>query len=115
MSAFLFYNMDSLEIIKKAIKLQKPIRFEYNRENKPFGKRFGDPHIIFYHSDTNNLIVHIFQTDGVSDHLEEIPAWRHFLIEFIENVDILHNQEKFDIAEGYDPNSPTYKEIVAKV
>ena len=37
------------------------------------------------------------------------------MLEFIENVDILHNQEKFDIAEGYDPNSPTYKEIVAKV
>jgi len=100
--------MNSLEVIKKAIK------FEYNREDKPFGKRFGNPHIIFYHKDTNNLSVHIFQTDGVSSHPEEIPDWRHFLIEFIDNVNILYDQEKFDIAEGYDSNSPIYKEIIAK-
>ena len=107
--------MNSLEIIRKAIKLQKPIKFEYNREDKISGKRFGNPHIIFYHSDTNNLGVHIFQTNGVSDHPEEIPTWRHFLIEFINNVDILYDQKKFDIAEGYDPDSPVYREIVVKV
>jgi len=107
--------MNALEIIKKAIELRKPIKFEYNREDKVFGERFGNPHIIFYHRDTNNLGVHIFQTDGVSDNPEEIPTWRHFLIEFIDNVEILYDKEEFDIAEGYNPNSPNYKEIIAKI
>jgi len=44
--------MDKIIVLKKAIKLRRPIEFEYNREDKVAGKRFGNPHIIFIHPDT---------------------------------------------------------------
>lgn len=41
--------MNTEELLKEAIRLRKPIEFEYNREKKVRGKRIGNPHILFVH------------------------------------------------------------------
>lgn len=103
--------MNSLEIIKKAIESQKPIEFEYNREDKVTGKRIGNPHILF-----NKVYVHIFQTGGVSDSgLGSGLPWRLFITDFIENVKVLSDKPSFEIAEGYNPDSVMYVDIIAKI
>lgn len=103
--------METIEIIKKAVELKKPIEFEYIREGKIEGKRIGNPHILF-----NKVYVHIFQTFGVSDSgLEKGLPWRLFITDYIKNVQILENEPCFEIAEGYNPDSPMYTDIIVKI
>lgn len=108
--------MEIKEIIIEAINTRKPIQFEYNRNDKIRGERIGNPHILFINPETNKIMAHIFQTSGVSDSgLSDGLPWRLFFIEFIENIKILHNESSFSIAEGYNPESPMYINVIAKV
>lgn len=107
--------MDTLELLTKAIKLQKPITFEYDVEKKVKGKRYGNPYAVFLHPTTDNVMAHIFQTDGVSDTKDEIPDWRSPLLSHIKNIEILEDQDCFVIDESYKPNSSMYARVIAKV
>lgn len=107
--------MSTLDILKQAIEERKSIEFEYNKEGKIKGKRFGDPHAVFIHQTTDNVTVDIFQTGGVSETIESIPDWRPFLLEFLENIKTLDKQ--FKIADGYksNPESGKYNKVICKV
>ena len=107
--------MDSVEVIKKAIELRKPVEFYYNKEGKISGKRIGNPHAIYRDPKTDNINVDIYQTDGVSDQPEKIPDWRVFTVKFINNAEILKGSREFDIADGYDPDSLRYVDVIAKL
>jgi len=108
--------MDKQNLLKKAIELKKPIEFEYVRGEKIRGVRIGNPHILFIHPTTNQFEVHVFQTGGVSDSdLSNGLPWRLFLVEFITNIRILEDEPSFEVAEGYQPGSPMYTDIVAQV
>ncbi|WP_320051683.1 hypothetical protein [uncultured Acetobacteroides sp.] len=107
--------MDILEILTKAINQRKPIIFEYDVDNKVKGKRYGHPYAVFTHPTSNNVMVHIYQTDGVSDTKDEIPGWRSPLLMHIKNIEILENKECFDILGTYKSNSPMYSRVFAKV
>ncbi len=108
--------MNKAYLIEEAIKKKKPIEFEYCREDKVRGKRFGNPHILFVHPTTNLLELHVFQTGGVSDSdLNDGLPWRLFIVDFIEQMKVLQEQPSFEIAEGYNPDSPMYINTVAKV
>jgi len=104
--------MEQIEIIKKAIQSRKPISFEYNKQGKTTGKRIGNPHTIYIHSGTGNVLVDLYQTDGVSDSAnsgeKELPSWNRFDIEYMNNIIILENYSDFDIAPGYNPYSDRY-------
>lgn len=109
---------NTTEILIKAIKLKKPVEFEYNRPGKIFGKRVGNPHIVFAGTTkegNRRTWVHIAQTGGVSDTLKKFPDWRIFIMEFITNVRILSDEPVFESQEGYNPNSDMYTETIAKV
>jgi len=104
------------ETIKEAIRIKKPVEFEYVRADKINGKRIGNPHCLFAHPGTKNTAVHIFQTAGVSDSdLSVGLPWRLFIVSFIENLKILEDAAAFSVAEGYNPDSPLYAESIAKV
>lgn len=107
--------MKKLELISMAIENRKTIVFEYSKEGKTKGKRVGNPHAIFIHPTTNNTSVDIFQIDGVSDTKQQIPGWRPFLFDFIENVEI--SDMSFEIATGYDsnPTSGKYNKLICKI
>ena len=107
--------MTELDLIIKAIELRKPICFEYAVENKVTGKRYGNPHSIFLHPTTNNLMAHIFQVNGVSDTKDKLPGWRQTLIAHIKNIIIMDEAECFEMAMDYKPNSPMYSRVIAKV
>lgn len=110
--------MDNEGIIIEAIAQRKPIEFEYNRPNKIFGMRVGNPHILFSGTTKEGLDriwVHIAQTGGVSDTLEVFPEWRVFIIEFISNVRILNTEPIFELQDGYNPNAAMYANTIAKV
>lgn len=109
-----------IEIIKRAIALKKPIKFEYVRpdKDKVRGKRIGNPHVIFGGTTKEGLQrvwVHIAQTGGVSDTLVVFPDWRMFIMEYITEVTILEEEPCFDIQEGYNPDSEMYTHAFAKV
>ncbi len=62
---------------------------------------------------TRSTKVHIYQTDGVTDSI--IPHWKTFDISELANVEILDNKPKFEIAEGYVPDSKMYNNVIVKV
>lgn len=105
--------MNTFELLQKAIKERKPISFEYNKPGKDKGKRIGDPHAIFI-STTDKTNVDIYQRDGISEK-GEIPGWRPFTIDFIDNIEILLNKPSFEIAPDYNPESKKYVDILVKI
>jgi hypothetical protein len=107
--------MDILSQLTRAIELRKPISFEYDVPNKIKGLRFGHPHAIFLHPTTDNMMIHIFQIDGVSDSKDKLPGWRQPLIEHISKITIFEDYECFEIAIDYKPNSPMYARLICKV
>jgi hypothetical protein len=107
--------MNNLDIITRAIELRKGISFEYVAPGKVTGQRFGNPHCLFLHPTTNNLMVHVFQISGVSETKEQIPGWRSPLLNYMENIIILEEADCFEIADGYKPNSTMYTRIISKV
>lgn len=103
-------------LLIEAIKNRKPIEFEYKKEGKVLGKRIGNPHIIFIHPTTKKREIHIFQTGGVSDSNLSIGLpWRLFIIDFMENIKTLEDEPAFGNAEGYNPESPLYRDVIAKL
>lgn len=107
--------MDILELLTKAIQLRKPISFEYDVENKVKGIRHGHPYAVFIHPTTDNVIVHIYQTHGVSDTKEKLPGWRSPLISHISSITIFNEHDCFIVEEHYKPNSSMYTRIICKV
>ena len=106
--------MDTIEILKKAIKERKSISYQYNASSSISGVRFGDPHAIFI-SSKDNINMHVWKTGG--DNLstsKSLPSWREYLVKNIFDVKILENKGKFELAEGYNPNSPSYKRIIVR-
>lgn len=67
--------MNTLEVLKQAIKNRQSISFEYNKEGKVSGLRFGNPYAVFIYTSKNTRIqstkVHIVQKDSVSDSKKE--------------------------------------------
>ncbi len=114
--------MNTLEDLKQAIQNRQPISFEYNKEGKVKGTRFGNPYAVFIYTAKNTRIqstkVHIVQTGGVSDTKEEKPfeSFRMFNIEDLTNVKILIDREFFTPShKDYKPESDFYKDVIAKV
>ncbi|MDD5457438.1 MAG: hypothetical protein PHV30_10480 [Candidatus Margulisbacteria bacterium] len=120
--------MNTLEILTKAINERRPVVYEYNKEGKVKGERFGDPHAVFIFTSKTTQVqttkVHIVQRKGVSDSETEspFPAFRMFNIEDLANVKILESEERFEPfykdKEGnrqYNPEWEGYKNVIAKV
>lgn len=113
-------NEIQMEALKQAIKDKKPISFDYIKEGKVEGKRFGDPHAVFVLSTLSGVQstkVHIVQTSGVSDSKNEhpLPDFRLFDINSIENVQVLEEEPCFTVNEKYNSEWEGYKKIVVKV
>ena len=110
--------MKKLEILTKAIENRLPISFQYNKPGKTEGTRIGNPHAVFIFTSIKRVIstkLHIVQTEGASDTGDKgnFPFWRPFNIEYISDVKILENSGRFEIEEGYKPDS--YDNPLAKV
>lgn len=115
--------MNTLEILMEAIKNRQPISFEYNKEGKVEGLRFGNPYAVFIYTAKNTRIqstkVHIVQTDGVSDTKYEkpFPSFRMYNIEDLSNVTILMDRNPFapPFDKNYNSEWDGYKDVIAKV
>jgi len=113
-------NNQNIELIVRAIEAQKPMRFEYVKEGKIRGHRIGNPHIIFRGTTKDGIPrtwCHIVQTGGVSDTLQVFPDWRMFITDSIQDVQIIQDEQSFEIFDGYNPESHIYvgTQILAKV
>jgi len=113
--------MNTLETLKSAIEKRLPISFEYNKEGKVKGKRFGDPYAVFIFTAKNTRVqstkVHIVQTAGVSDSEQPFPSFRMYNIEYLYNVTILIDEKPFGppFHEDYNPEWEGYIDVIAKV
>jgi len=110
--------MSAIAQIKEAISHRKPIKFEYLKEGKVRGWRFGNPHIAFAgktQEGDERTYVHIVQTDGVSDTLVNFPDWRMFIVELIGNVEVMHDEPEFALHDGYNPAAAMYSRTIARV
>ncbi len=118
--------MNTLEILIKAIENKMPISFEYNKQDKKKGKRFGNPYAVFIYTAKNTKIqstkVHILQNGGVSDskseaELEREPEFRMFNIEELNDVSIQVDKQAFTAPyhENYNPEWDGYKDVIAKI
>jgi len=106
--------MNTLDLLQKAINEKRSISFEYEKEGHPIGERIGNPHAIFIHSNnTNNISIHIYQTDGVSSSMENKSDWRTFIVEEVKNVKLLNSS--FTPNRGYNPYSKMYNRVICKL
>jgi len=110
--------MTKLELLTKSVKDRLPISFQYNKPDKSRGVRIGNVHAIFIFTSKSGDIstkLHIVQTKGVSDSADkgDFPFWRTFNIDFLSDVEILENLGKFEIEDGYNPES--YDNPIAKI
>ncbi|OHA87738.1 MAG: hypothetical protein A3A96_02090 [Candidatus Zambryskibacteria bacterium RIFCSPLOWO2_01_FULL_39_39] len=108
----------NIDLLKLAIQKHKPIEFEYIQDNKPIGKRFGNPHAIFEDTTKGGIeavYTHIVQTGGVSETLKEFPDWRMFFVDKIKDIKILENEPSFSIQDGYNPFSVMYSRAIYKI
>jgi len=109
--------MNVLDSLILAIQKRKPISFEYKKSNKIVGTRYGNPYAIYLSKDGKKTMIHIFQTDGVSDSLVRNPlsSWRTFDLKSIKNVIVHHDEKSFEVVESYNPESDMYSRIIEKV
>lgn len=115
--------MNTLEVLIEAIESIKPISFEYNKEGKVKGERFGHPYAVFIFTAKNSGIqstkVHIVQTGGVSDSkdINEFPSFRMYNIEELASVCILQSEKSFGPPYDlkYNPEWEGYKDVIAKI
>ena len=107
--------MNTLETLKVAIENKQQISFEYVREEEVEWIRYGNPHAVFLNKTTDNPTVDIYQTHGASSDKQKLPGWRPFILDYIQNVQLL--EETFEIAEWYssNPKSGRYDKILAKI
>lgn len=113
--------MDTIETLKKAIALRKPISYEYNKPGKTPSQRIGNPYVIFVFAAQNgkqSTKLHIVQTSGVSDSddRQPLPSFRTHEIEWLSNVAILEDQPRFvPNHSDYNPYWEKYNKVIAQV
>jgi len=113
--------MDTVETLKKAIALRKPISYEYNKPGKTQGKRSGNPYVVFVFTaqgGKQSTKLHIVQTAGVSDSddRQPLPSFRTHEIEWLSNVEVLEDQPNFiPNHPDYNPNWEKYDNVIAQV
>ena len=99
--------MTTLEILQNAIANRTPVSFEYTREGKQPGQRYGHPHAVFIRrlkSEEEKVYLHRWQLDGVTDSGKELPDWRQFFLNDVHDVNPDSAAQPFDIADGYNPD-----------
>ena len=81
--------MTTLETLQDAIANRTPVSFEYTREGKQPGQRYGHPHAVFIRrlkSGEEKVYLHLWQLDGVTDSGKELPDWRQFFVNNVHDV-----------------------------
>lgn len=102
-------------LIVTAIKLRKTITFDYKEPHAYVRTiRVGNPHAIFEHKKTHNILVDIYQIDGQSTDRYKIPGWRMFDIENISNLRIIEDSN-FLVQNDYNSFSSKYISCIAKI
>jgi hypothetical protein len=112
--------METLILIKQAIREQKSLSFTYDKSDKASGTRFGNPHAVFRVSSKGgkrSTKVHIVQTGGVSDS-ESLNSKSDFIIfdlRYMNNIQVKNKQESFEIDHRYNPDLMTYNDLIQKI
>ena len=114
--------MNTLATLEVAINNRQQISFEYNKEGKERGIRYGNPYAVFIFTDktgNKSTKVHIVQTGGVSESSDTnpFPSFRMCNIENLVNVQILSDRPSFSepYHEKYNPDWEQYKDVIAKI
>jgi len=112
--------METLTLIKKAIREQKVISFSYDKSDEAPGTRFGNPHALYRVSGKGGKVstkVHIVQTGGVSNGKTLSPKANFivFDLRYINNVQVKGRQASFTIDPRYNPNLRTYHNAIQQV
>jgi hypothetical protein len=108
----------SLSELKRAIEVQKPISFTYNKPGKTPGVRIGNPHAVWVmrkKDGSDSTKVHVVQVSGVSDSGQELPSFRMFDLNELGNVSMINEAEQFVVSEQYNPEWPNYTCVLAKI
>jgi predicted DNA-binding transcriptional regulator YafY len=109
------YKEDIKETLIKAISQRKPVKFCYNSpDGTATGERIGNSHAMYINYYTGNILVDVYQTAGDSNEKKDIPEWRQFSLSYIDKIEILAEKE-FEVQKDYKPNSPKYKNFIAKI
>ncbi len=93
--------MDILGALRSAALKRQSVQFEYSAPEKVHGLRVGNPHAGWANSSTGNLLVHIMQTEGVSDS-GGLPRFGTFKVQHIQNVVVLHDRGPFEPDPKYN-------------
>lgn len=113
--------MSTIDTIVEAIKIRKPISYEYNKPGKTSGRRLGNPYAVFVftaQSGKQSTKLHVVQTSGVSDSddRQPLPSFRTHEVEWLSSIEILRDQPSFDPNHpDYNPNWEKYDNVIAKV
>ncbi len=113
--------MSVLDALTEAIRLKKPVSYEYNKPGKSQGVRIGNPYVVFVFTSKDgkkSTKLHIVQTSGVSDSddRQPLPSFRTHELDWLSNITILHDQSSFSPNHpDYNPSWEKYDNVIAKV
>lgn len=108
-------NQNNETLIIKAIGERKVITFDYKSDADPIGTmRSGNPHAMYEHLKTGNVLLDLFQTEGQSSERYKLPVWREFKVDKMSNIRIMDNRN-FETQKNYNPNAEKYLRAIAKI
>jgi hypothetical protein len=108
--------MEVQSLLIEAIEKRKSIKFEYHSPTDDVkGFRIGNPHAL-YNLDPKSksksvLYLDLWQTGGVSQS-GKINVWKQYIVKYMFNISILYDEQLFQIAPYYRPNSDKYKKSI---
>jgi hypothetical protein len=109
---------DKISLISDAIKLRRPIMFEYQSPaDSTRGRRVGNPYVLHYPSNDDHeskVLLSLFQTSGVSKSGHS-NGWKEFDVQYISGLSIVEGDNIFPINSEYKPNSNRYNRSIIKV
>jgi len=99
--------------IEKAISEHTKLFINYDGDkNIAKGRRFISPYVLGKLKNTNNLGLRAYESMGDSEHPEDIPGWRLFLVDSISTI---HNTDTvFKLRSDYKPNDKGFNTINVK-
>lgn len=98
-----------LKTLAIAIKEKKIIKFDYKLE----WMRLWNPHAVYNHIKTWNILLDLYQTNWYTNSNEKLPWWREFNINEISKINIL--SDTFNITNWYNSNSERYNDYINKI
>lgn len=107
-------EQEKIDVLVKAIKERRKVSFKYDFQKKYPGERTGDPYMLYRPHRPKVPTLTLLQTGGDTSKPADLPGWRNFTVQGIENLTIL--PESFQVDNNkWGPGKQYGWQVIAEV